>query len=203
MNKIIAISREYGSGGRYVAMQLAKNLDIPLYDKEILTIAAQESGISKEFFEEYDEKPTRSYLFSLMASLPGRSNIMDGTTSLPLNHKVFLAQFEAIKEVVKKGPCIIVGRCADWVLQEDPRLLKVFIQAPMEVKKERVVKYYGVKAEKAEDTIKKTDKQRANYYEYYTSNKWGKRQGFDLCVNAGLLGIENTVKLIEEFIHLA
>lgn len=202
MNKVIAISREYGSGGRYIAQELGKKLNIPVFDKEILSLAAKESGISKEFFEEYDERPTRSYLFSLMASLPGRSSLLDGYSELPLNHKVFLAQFEAIKEVARQGPCIIVGRCADWVLQEDPRLVKIFIQAPLEEKIERVVKYYGVEREKAAEKIKKTDKQRANYYEYYTSQKWGKREAFDLCVNSDKLGIENTAELLEKYVNL-
>lgn len=202
MNKIIAISREYGSGGRYIAQILAEKLGVPLYDKEILTVAAKESGISKEFFEEYDEKPTRSYLFSLMASIPGRSNILDGYTELPLNHKIFLAQFEAIKQVAKEGPCVIVGRCADWVLQEDPRLVKVFIQAPMEAKVDRAVQYYGKEREKAEEYIKKTDKQRANYYEYYTSKKWGKRENFDLCINSNALGVDKTAELLGKYIEL-
>ncbi len=202
MNKIITISREYGSGGRYIAQILAKKLNVPLYDKEILTLAAKESGISKEFFEEYDERTTRSYLFSLMASLPGRSNLLDGYTELPLNHKIFLAQFEAIKQIAKEGPCVIVGRCADWVLQEDPRLVKIFIQAPMESKIERAVKYYGKEKDKAQDQIKKVDKQRANYYEYYTSNKWGKRESFDLCVNSAALGVEKTAELLAQFVQL-
>ena len=156
---IFTIGRQYGSGGRLIGKKLAEDLGIPFYDKELLTIAAKESGFCQEIFETHDEKPTSSFLYSLV--MGGY-----GSDSMPLNHKLFLAQFETIKKIAKQGPCVIIGRCADYALEEMDNVVNVFIHADMESRVKRVVEEYGDDPKKAEDIISKTDKKRANYYNY-------------------------------------
>ncbi len=195
-NTIITIGRQYGSGGRLIGKQLAEELGVPFYDKELLTVASKESGINEELFVTHDEKPTNSFLYSLvMGSYNG--------TELPLNHKLFLAQFDAIKKVASEGPCVIVGRCADYALEDFPNCINVFICADMQHRIERVTKLYNVAPEKAEDTIIKTDKKRAKYYSFYSNKKWGEASNYDLTFDSGLIGIDNCVKLIKEFVKMS
>lgn len=201
MYSVITIGRQYGSGGRQIGKKLAEELGIPYYDKEILTLAAKESGICEEFFEEYDEKPTRSYLFSLVAGLPGRGGAGSYYMDMPLNHKIFLAQFDTIKRIASQGPCIIVGRCADYVLRESSNVVNVFVRADMETKKHRLTTYYGVEADKAEEAINKTDKQRASYYDYYANTKWGDLNNYHLVIDSGAVGIEGGVATIKQFVQ--
>lgn len=202
MRSIITISREFGSGGREIGKQLAKELDIPFYDKELLEMASKQSGISKELFAKNDESYSSSFLFSLV--MGNYHSAQDGRISaeLPLNHKIFLAQFEAIKKIGEEGPCVIVGRCADYVLRSYPNVINVFLMGDMVDKKKRVLGSYDIEKDKAEDFIKKTDKRRASYYNYYTDMKWGNAANYDLCINTSRLGIEGTVKLIRHYINV-
>ena len=145
-NTIITIERQYGSGGHLIGEKLAESLGIPFYDSELIKVAAKESGICEEIFESFDEKPTTSFLYSLVMdpySLGYNSNSFD----LPLNHKVFLAAFDTIKELASKGPCVFVGRCADYALEDNPELLSVFIHANMEHRIERVQCHDGISGE--------------------------------------------------------
>ncbi len=193
---IITVGRQYGSGGRYVAKLLAEKLGIPYYDKELMAEVSRDSGICKELLEEHDEKNTRSFLFSMMSGTQpygdGNSMYMD----MPLNHRIFLAQFDTIRRLAGQGPCVIVGRCADYVLRDEPHTLNVFIKASKEDRINRIIKYYGADPLKAEDMLKKADKQRAAYYNYYATNNWGDVDNYDLCVDTGTLGIEGAVNLI-------
>src|SRR5699024_1670321 len=173
------IGRQYGSGGREIGQKLAAFYDIPFYDKELLKVAAKESGICEEMFENYDEKPTTSFLYSLVMD-PYALGYNATSFDMPLNQKVFLAAFDAIKKVADKGPCVIVGRCADYALKDYKNKLNVFIHAPMSFKKHRINEQYHVPLEKAKDEAVKTDKQRASYYNYYTSQKWGDLKSYDL-----------------------
>ncbi|MGL4791490.1 MAG: AAA family ATPase [Anaerotignaceae bacterium] len=192
---IITIGREYGSGGKEIGEKLAKMLDIPFYDKELLTAAAKKSGICEEFFETHDEKPTNSFLYSLVVG-----NYASGTT--PMNHKLFLAQFEAIKEIAAQGSCIILGRCSDYALEDSTNSINVFITADMESRIKRAIEYYDLDPAKAEDIIIKTDKQRASYYNFYSGKKWSQVNSYDLCINSAKLGIDNSVKLIADYVRL-
>jgi cytidylate kinase len=192
---IITIGRQYGSGGREIGKRLANELNIPFYDKELLSIAAKESGIAQELFESNDEKPNNSFLYSLVMG-------NYGTTDLPLNHKIFLAQFDAIRKVAEQGPCVIVGRCADYALEQNFNCVNVFIHADMKTKKDRVIEFYGVIADKAEEKINKTDKQRAKYYDFYTGKKWGSVDNYDLTLNSADIGIDNCVKIIKQYVEL-
>ena len=182
-NCVITIGRQFGSGGRYVGRMLAEKLGIPFYDKELLSEAAKQSGICEEIFEDHDEKPTRSLLFNLVTGMQVHGDAGSYYMDMPLNHKIFLAQFDAIRSIADKGPCVIVGRCADYVLKDRPNTISVFLKAEMQSKVERAVKYYGVDPQKAEDRIRKADKQRASYYNYYATATWGDVNNYDLCVD--------------------
>ena len=200
-NTIITIERQYGSGGHLIGEKLAESLGIPFYDSELIKVAAKESGICEEIFESFDEKPTTSFLYSLVMdpySLGYNSNSFD----LPLNHKVFLAAFDTIKELASKGPCVFVGRCADYALEEYDNVLSVFIHADMDARIRRIARIYDLTDAKAKDMIIKTDKKRSSYYNYYSSNKWGDAKSYDLCLNSSYLGIDGSVDLIKKVIAM-
>ena len=171
MNTIITIGRQYGSGGKEIGTKLAQYYNIPFYDKELLKVAAKESGICEEMFENFDEKPTTSFLYSLVMD-PYALGYNATSFDMPLNQKVFLASFDAIKKVADEGPCIIVGRCADYALNYDDKL-NVFVHALMSFKKSRIQEQYEIPEAKVKDVAIKTDKQRASYYNYYTSKSGG------------------------------
>ena len=195
VDTIITIGRQAGSGGREIGRMVADILGIPFYDKELLERAAEESGFSKEFFMKHDEKRTSSFIYSLAmdSPSPGFSAAIPG---MPINHKFFLAQFNTIKTIAKEGGCVIVGRCADYALEENPHLLSIFIHADYEFRVKRCMKELSIDEYKARELINKTDKQRASYYNYYATGTWGDVSNYDLCVDTGTLGIEGCVELI-------
>ncbi|HIR87636.1 MAG TPA: cytidylate kinase-like family protein [Candidatus Fimimorpha faecalis] len=201
-NLIITIGRQCGSGGREIGNRLAEKLNIKCYDKELLTLAAKQSGLCKELFETHDERPTNSFLYSLVMDTYSMGYTTSSFLDMPLNHKVFLAQFDTIKKLAEEESCIIVGRCADYALADHPNRTSVFISADMDAKIERISKLYDMTKEKAKDTIIKTDKKRSNYYNYYSNKKWGDVGSYDLCLNSTRLGIEGTVDLILEYIKI-
>ncbi len=195
-NKIITIGRQYGSGGREIGKKLADAMGIPFYDKALLAVAAKESGYCEEILADYDEKPVGSLLYSLFMGSTG------GTESLPLNQKMFLAQFDAIKKIAAQGPCVIIGRCADYALRENPNCVNVFVHAGLEVRVKRLMRLYNMTAESAEQTAVKRDKQRASYYNFYADKKWGSLDHYHLVVDSGAVGIDNTVELIRAFAEM-
>ena len=201
MKSVITIGREFGSGGREIGSRLAEMYGIPFYDKKLLEESAKQSGICEDLFVRHDESMTNSLLYSLVVGTypigaNGRIN-----PEIPLNHRIFLAQFETIKKL-GESPCVIVGRCADYVLQEHKNLISVFITGNMHEKKRRISERYDIEKTKIEDFIKKTDKRRANYYEYFTENKWGMASNYDITVNSSVIGIEGAVKLISDYVAL-
>ena len=201
MKTIITIGRQYGSAGHSIGKILADDLGIKYYDKELLERAAKDSGLCQELFENHDEKPTNSFLYSLVMdsySFGYGSTMMD----MPLNQKVFLAQFDAIKKISQDGPCVIVGRCADYALKDYDNKLNVFVHAPMSFKKSRIQEQYEIPEAKVKDVAIKTDKQRASYYNYYTSKKWGDLKSYDLCIDSSILGIDGTIELIKQAVAL-
>ena len=202
-NKIQTIGREFGSGGREVGEKLAAKLGIKLYDKELLQQAAKDSGFCEEIFENHDEKPTNSFLYSLVMDTYSVSGYSAAPfLDMPLNHKVFLAQFETIKKIAEKESCVIVGRCADYALSDNPDCINVFIHADMDIRIKNVSKNLNITENKARDIINKTDKQRASYYNYYTSKKWGDSKSYNLSLDAGKLGTDNCVEMILKFREL-
>lgn len=190
---IITIGRQYGSGGREIGERLAEALSVPYYDRKLLNVAAQKSGMCEEIFETHDEKPTNSFLYSLVAGTYGEN-------ALPLNHKLFLAQFEAIRSIAEEGPCVIIGRCADYALEDNPNLINFFIHADIKERVKRAVEQYGVAPEKAQETVIKTDKKRASYYNFYSSRKWGNVDNYHLTIDSSKLGIDNTIKVLLEYV---
>ena len=198
---VITIGREFGSGGHEIGTKLAERLGIKCYDKELLELAAKESGLCEELFASQDEKPTNSFLYSLVMdtySLGYSSSYVD----MPINHKVFLAQFESIKKLAAKESCVIVGRCADYALEDNPYAISVWIKSGKEDRIERIKQLYEISDSKAADLIQKTDKGRASYYNYYSNKKWGDANSYDLCIDSGELGIDGSIDLILKYIEL-
>lgn len=200
---VITIGREFGSGGLDVGRMLSQKLGVKCYDKELLAMAAKESGLCQEIFENHDEKPTNSFLYSLVMDTYSVSGYTSAPfMDMPLNHKVFLAQFETIKNLAKKESCIIVGRCADYALAEYPNCISVFIHADMEFRVDHIMQTYGLSKEKASDMIHKTDKKRANYYNYYSSKKWGDSRSYHLTLDSSQLGFEGCCKMILDYMDI-
>ena len=201
-SSIITIGREYGSGGRQIGQEVAKYFGIKCYDKELLEHAANESGICKELFENHDERPTNSFLYSLVMDTYSFGYSSSGFTDMPMNHKVFLAQFDAIKKLTSEGPCVMVGRCADYALEDFDNCISVYVHAPFEDRIKRIENEYGIPNGKSKEMLMKKDKQRSSYYNYYSSNKWGDAKSYDLCLNSSYLGIDGSVDLIKKVIAM-
>ena len=199
---IITIGRQYGSGGREIGQKLAEAFGIKCYDNELLDRAAKESGICQELFENHDEKPTNSFLYSLVMDTYSMGYASSALSGMPINHKVFLAQFNAIKEIAKEGPCVMVGRCADYALADNPNLVSVFVHAPLENRIRRIATKYDLTDSKAKDSILKTDKKRASYYNYYSNKKWGDAASYQLCIDSSVCGIDGSVEAILNFVAL-
>lgn len=201
-NTIITIGRQYGSGGREIGAKLAEELGIKLYDKEMLSRAAKESGICKELFETHDEKPTNSFLYSLVMDTYSMGYSSGTFSEMPLNHKVFLAQLDAIKKIAEEGPCVLVGRCADYALENCDDVMSVFIRADLNARIRRVARIYDLTDAKAKDMILKTDKKRASYYNYFTNKRWGDAESYDFCLSSSELGIDGTVEMLKKMIEI-
>lgn len=209
MKKIITISREYGSGGHTIGTYVAKELNIPLYDKEIIDMAAQNSGLSPDFIKKTEQNISSGWLYTLLLgasyAAPGTTHIGMNTQnpSVPLADQVFNAQRNVIIELAKKGPCVIVGRCADYILRHCEQIsktdvLNVFIYAPLKDKVKRAIEQKGLDPATAERDVKLIDKRRANHYNTFTERTWGKRDHYDLLINSSLLGLEKTAEMIIE-----
>lgn len=197
-NLIITIGRQYASGGHAIAKELSELMGIKMYDKELLNIVSRESGISEEILKTYDEKPTNSFLYSLSLGAYPFENAFGATPTMPLIDKVFAAQSEIIKKLADEGPCIFVGRCADSVLRDRENLLSVFIHTDIERRIDRVCDFKPTTRVAAREEIKKADKKRANYYNYFSDSKWGNALNYDLCLDSRI-GVDNAAQLIKFF----
>ncbi len=195
---IITIGREYGSGGREIGKLLAQRLSVPFYDKEILTLAAKNSGICEELFENHDEKAAPSYLFSLF---PVTDAPLGGEAELPLNHRIFLAQFEAIAKIALEGPCVMVGRCANYVLKEHPELVSVFMYGDVNARIERIMRVENLPFDQAKERVRKVDKQRQGYYNFFADGNWGHRSNYHLMLNTSGVAPEAAVDTIVAYIR--
>lgn len=203
MNTIITIGRQFGSGGREIGMKVAEHFGIKFYDKELLTRAASESGFAQEMIQDHDERPTTSFLYNLVMDTYSFGYNSSSFVDMPISHKIFLAQFDTIKKIADEGPCVIVGRCADYALADYPNVINIFIHGDEDDKIKRVMSRYSdvTNKDKALEMILKKDKQRQSYYNYYSSKKWGRSDTYDLTINSSVLGIEGTVKLITQFVE--
>lgn len=200
--KIVTISRQYGSGGRYIGENLAKAMGVPYYDEKLIDMVAKESGFAQSFVAEKGERMTGSLLFNIASSLSFANNVFSTNNGVTLQDEIYFTQNRIIKELADKGPCVIVGRCADYILREREDCLNVFIFADNESKIERAEKYFNITREEAPAVLKKKDKARANHYKYYTDQEWGMASNYDLCLNSGLIGIEGCVKAIQQVLEL-
>ena len=199
---IITIGRQYGSAGHEIGATIAHDMGVKLYDKEMLKRAAKESGLCEELFETHDEKPTHSFLYSLVMDTYSLGYSSSTYADMPINHKIFLAQFEAIKKIANEGPCVIVGRCSDYALEDYDNVVNVFIYADLEQRIRRVARIYNLTDAQAKDLIVKTDKKRASYYNYYTNKIKKKKKNYDLCLNSAKLGVGGTAKAIMDYVAL-
>lgn len=193
---VICIGRQFGSGGHEIGQSLAQKLSIPFYDKEILKLAAQESGIMPELFEKADEKPSNSLLYSMSSAAHGRAAPFASYNDYLTNDKLFLFQSNTIKRLAQEGSCVIIGRCADYILRGRKDMLSVYVHAPLELRIQRICRLRNIEEDAARSLIKKTDKSRANYYNFYAENDWGAAGTYDLCVNSGKLGTQRAVEML-------
>ena len=201
MKTVITIGRQFGSGGREIGEKLSQAYGISYYDRELLARAAKESGFCEEILQNHDERPTNSFLYNLVIDTYSFGYNSSSFVDMPISQKVFLAQFDTIKKVADEGPCVIVGRCADYALDGRTNVINLFIYADDDFKIKRVMDIYDLDENKARDMINKKDKQRQSYYNYYTNRKWGKADTYDLCINSSVLGIDGSVKLIKQFVE--
>lgn len=201
MKTIITIGRQFGSAGREIGEKLAAHYGIKCYDKELLSLAAKESGICEEMIQIHDERPTSSFLYNLVMDTYSFGYNASSFSNMPISHKVFLAQFDTIKKIADEGPCVIVGRCADYALSEYKNCLSIFIHSTEDAKTQRIMEKYDLSAPKAKEMMIKKDKQRQSYYNYYSSNKWGRSDTYDLCIDSSVLGIDGTVELLIQFVE--
>ncbi len=199
---IITIGRQLGSNGREIGRLLAEKLNIPFYDKELIVEAAKESGLTEKMFENADEKPTNSFLYSLVMSMHPGTGLYNHYNDFLNNDSIFNVQASVIKKVADKGSCIIVGRCADYVLDKTEGLVKIFIHADIETRTQRISIRDNVTEKEAKNAVTKADKRRGNYYNFYTNREWGNVKNYDLSIDSGKLSTEECVKLLEDYVNI-
>ena len=198
-NLIVTIGRECGSGGRHIGQRLAENLGVKCYDKELLNLAAKNSGLCRELFETHDEKPTSSFLYSLVMDTYSLGYTNSAYMDMPINHKIFLAQFDTIKQLAANESCVIIGRCADYALADFPNVVTVFITADEEEKIKTLMERHQVSESQARDIMIRTYKRRASYYNYYSSKRWGDSRSYGLCINSSKVGMDGAIRIIKDF----
>ncbi len=190
---IICISREFGSGGRIIGERVAKEQKIPFYDRSIIDKTAQATGLAAEFIEQEEQRFNNSMLFNL--SMAGHTVTASG---IALTNRVFEAESQIIRELAEQGPCVIVGRCADYVLRDHPHLFSVFICADFDWRVHRAITQYQLPEDRAARTVRSMDKQRARHYHFYSDRDWGDRQHYDMILNSSRLGIDACVGLLSK-----
>ena len=193
---IITIGRQYGSGGRYIARHVAEKMGYRFFDDELLSLAAKKAGFSEAMIRQFDEKPGNSLLYSTFVNSAATAD------ALPLNQKLAMAQFEIIEQAAADGNCVLVGRCADYILRSRDDLVSVFIHAPDAYRSKRLQAYYGVPGALTEKTMKKQDRKRADYYNFFTQKKWGASGSYHMCIDSSVLGIEGTADAIVQYARL-
>ena len=193
MNKIITIGRELGSGGRTIGKLVASKFGIPYYDREIIDNAAEKSGLAASFIELSEQKISNRLLYQIGMG-------MSYGFTQPLSEQVYIAQSKVINEFADKGSCVIVGRCADYILKERENLFRVFIYSDMDNRIKRAINSYGLTEHNAKKEIQKSDKERSRHYTIFTDKVWGDRSNYDILLNSGVIGIENCADIICNFL---
>lgn len=197
---ILTIGRQFGSGGREIGQKLAKALNIAYYDKELIAVAAKESGLCPEVFEQADEQASSglAYAFTMGFSYMGMYTPYNDILS---NDGLFKYQSDAIRKLADEGSCILVGRCADYILRDNPNCLSFFIHSTMENRLQRIIESQDLTVEQAKELLIKTDKSRAAYYNYYTNRTWGAASSYNFSIDVSVLGIDETVSFIKQFVE--
>ena len=193
-NKVITISRQFGSGGRTIGKKVAEKLGIPYYDKELVDQVAKESGFSHEFIEEIGEyaSVTSSFLFNIAVS----AHPMGLVDTMSVSDKLYVCQTNVIRDLASKGPCVIVGRCADFILKDQPDCLHIFVHSDMAHRAARVRERYGETSKPMEKRLQEKDSKRKVYYKHYTNCNWGEAENYDLCLDSGTLGVDKCADII-------
>lgn len=193
---IVTIGRQFGSGGHEIGEKLAKKLGIKFYDKELIKLIAKQSGLCEKVLESYDEKPTNSLLYSIVMDIYP-SVMYTGPT---IDQQIYQANYDAIKKLSEQS-CVIVGRCADYILRDCPELVSVFVHANDDFRAARIAEEYQVPDAKARDMLTKTDKKRASYYNFQSEKRWGAASSYNLCLESSTIGIEGSVDILEAYIR--
>ncbi len=196
---VFAIGRQFGSGGHEIGKMLAAQLKINFYDRELLRIASKESGISESLFEKFDETANNSYLYSLVTGIMPSNSLFLSNDDVMSNDKLFALQSKVIRDIAHRESCVLVGRASTYILKEERRVVRVFIHSDFDKRVERIQELHKMEKKEATDWVKKTDKKRAAYHNYYTSCSWEDLNNYDLCIDSGRLGIEDSVKIIKQF----
>ena len=202
MNKIITIGRQLGSNGRIIGEALAERLGYKFYDKELIAKVAKDNGLSEHLFEGIDEKPTNSMLYSLVMGIQSGKGLYYQYNDIMNGDNLFKLQSDVIKGIAKDDNCIIVGRCADYILREHPNLIRVFLYSSREDRAKTLMARDNMTEKEANSAISKADKRRANYYNFYTNNTWGNVDNYDLCIDTGALSTEQCVDLLVKYAEI-
>ena len=199
---VITIARGYGSGGRTIGKMLSKDLNIPFYDRELLRLASDDSGINEELFAKADEKLKKTRLFKIARKAYTGELIPPDSDDFVSNDNLFNYQAKIIKELAETESCVIVGRCADYILKDCDRVVKVFVHAPLEDCIITLKGMTGKEDKEIEKKIKSIDKHRAEYYEYYTGRRWNNASNYDLCLNSSQLGFQKCVDIVKSYMDI-
>ena len=197
MRTIITIGREYGSGGREIAAMVAEKLGIPFYDDAVIEKATEASGFSSTHFEDVEKNARNSFLYSIVRGIQYHNS---NTGIWSLEDSIYMTQAKVIREMAQGGSCVIVGRCSDYILADDPDLIKVFIYAPIEVRAKHCIKRDGLDPDKAIEIIKGKDKRRQNYYNYHADTKWGEASNYNVCIDSSFAGLEGAADAIVQLV---
>ena len=197
----ITIGRQYGSGGREIGQRVGEQLGFRVYDRDLITLAAEKSGVSPDYLRRVDEKATNSLLYTLAmgSSLYGARHL---GVDVPINDRLFITQTDIIKQAAEEESCVFIGRCADYVLRNHPGRLSFFIHADIKVRAKRIAERHQISYDEAVARINKTDKQRVNYYNFYTGRKWGRFDNYHLSIDSSVLGIEGTARAIADVVRV-
>ena len=194
---IITIGRQFGSGGHEIGEKLAKKLGIKFYDKELIKLIEKQSGLCEKVLESYDEKPTNSLLYSIVMDIYP-SVMYTGPT---IDQQIYQANYDTIRRLADGEPCVIVGRCADYILRDHPELVSVFVHANSDFRAARIAEEYKLPDAKVRDLLVKTDKKRASYYNFQSEKQWGAASSYNLCIESSEVGIDGAVDLIMDYIN--
>lgn len=197
---VISIGRQLGSGGKDIAEKLGQMLGVSVYDKKLLEVAAQESGLDATTFENADEKESDSFFSNIVALRHAVAGYLGGQDSCMHSDRLFLLQSETMRSIAQHESCITIGRCSEYVLRDHPCLISIFITADSNDRIARIMKKDGLNEEQAKERMEKGDKKRKSYHDYYATTEWGNAASYDLCINSSHLGIEGTAQFICDYI---